>query len=138
MTGSCHDSTLLALMRQLAAWVQAHCENDELILLSSGFKPTKAPAPIGPLLAPNAPAVRYGPYTGTLKARVRKVNGAYAYNWRIALATAPTVYVQTAQTTGGRYLFTGLTPGQIYRVQVDALGSLGESDWSDVTSLMAV
>jgi hypothetical protein len=74
--------------------------------------------------------------TGELKARVSKVNGANAYNWRIALASAPTVYVQTVQTTGSRYTFEGFTPGETYLVQANALGALGESNWSSATSLM--
>ena len=65
-----------------------------------------------------------------------KVKGASAYNWRIALASAPNVYVQTVQTPGGRYLFEELTPGQVYLVQVNALGAMGESNWSDDSTLM--
>ena len=64
--------------------------------------------------------------------------GAFTYNWRIALATAPNVYVQTAQTTGGRIVVEDLTPGQIYNVQANAVGSAGTSDWSDVSKLMVV
>lgn len=129
---------LVSLMRQLAAWVQAHCQNDPTILLSSGFQMTKTPEPIGPLPAPDAPLLRHGMVSGTLKARVRKVKGASAYNWRIALATAPVVYVETAQTTASRYLFENLTPGQIYLVQTNALGSVGESNWSTTTNLMVI
>ena len=129
---------MLSLMRQLAAWVQAHCQNDRTILLSSGFVTTKAPEPIGQLAAPYSPIVRHGAISGTLKARVPKVKGAYAYNWRVALASSPNVYVETAQTTGGRYLFEGLTPGLVYIVQANALGALGESNWSSGTSLMVL
>jgi hypothetical protein len=96
------------------------------------------PEPIGPLPAPQAPIVRHGAISGTLNARVPKVNGANAYNWRIALASAPTVYVGTAQTTGGRYTFGDLTAGQVYLVQANALGSQGESNWSDTASLMVI
>lgn len=128
---------LLSLMRQLAAWVQAHCQNDRTILLSSGFELTKTPQPVGPLAAPVTPILIHGT-TGTIRARVGKVKGASAYNWRIALASSPTVYVETAQTTGGRYVFVDLTPGQVYLVQANALGSLGESDWSGTGSLMVI
>src|SRR6476659_4695555 len=72
---------LLVLMRQLAACVQSQCQNDLEILTSSGFLPTKTPAPIGPLAAPRAPGLRQGPIGGTLRAQTGKVNGAYAYNW---------------------------------------------------------
>lgn len=128
----------LVLMRQLAAYVQSQCQNDLAILSSSGFLPTKVPAPIGPLTAPGTPTLRQGPNSGTLKARTGKVKGAYAYNWRLALASAPTIYVQTVQTTAARYTFEGLTPGEVYNVQVDALGSVGESDWTPATSHMVI
>jgi hypothetical protein len=125
-------------MRQLAAYVQSHCQEDRTIILSSGFEPTKVPAPVGPVATPNAPIVRQGPTTGTLKARTGKVTGASAYNWRVALASDPTTYVQSKQTTGSRSSFSGLTAGQIYNVQVNALGSLGESDWSAAGNLMVI
>ncbi len=129
---------LLVAMRQLAAYVQSHCQNDLEILVSSGFLSTKTPAPIGPLPTPRVPILRQGPVTGTLSARTGKIDGAYAYNWRLALASAPTVYVQTAQTTAARHTFEGLTAGEIYIVQVDALGSVGESDWTAPTSRMVI
>jgi hypothetical protein len=52
--------------------------------------------------------------------------------------SAPTLYMQTAQTTGGRNTFEGLTPGQAYNVEANAVGSAGTSDWSDVDSLMVI
>jgi hypothetical protein len=76
--------------------------------------------------------------TGSLRAVISPVRGAYAYNWRVALASAPTVYVQTKQTTSGRATFQGLTPGQVYNVAANAVGSAGTSDWSDVGSLMVI
>lgn len=76
--------------------------------------------------------------TGSITARARKVNGAYTYNWRVALASAPTVYLRTAQTTGARATFEGLTAGQTYIVELNAIGTAGASDWSGAASIMAV
>jgi hypothetical protein len=129
---------LLVLMRQLAAYVQSHCQNDLEILVSSGFVATKTPSPLGPLPAPATPVVRQGPTSGTLGARTGKVNGAYAYNWRLALASDPETYLQTVQTTAARVTFEGLTPGQIYGVAVNALGSNGASDWTPSVRRMVV
>jgi hypothetical protein len=128
----------LSLLRELAAYVQGHCQSDRTILLSSGFDPVRAPQPIGALPPPGTPIVRQGVGSGQLRARVPKVNGATAYNWRIALGSAPTVYVQTVQTTGGRYEFVGLTPGETYLVQANALGALGASDWSSAQTMMVI
>lgn len=73
-----------------------------------------------------------------LKARTGKVNGAYAYNWRVALASAADTYVQIIQTTGANALFEGLTPGQLYNVEVNALGTYGETDWTPPTSRIVI
>ena len=124
------QADLLSLMRQLAAYVQNQSQSDISLLASTGFHATRVPVPIGPLLAPRKPNVQQGPTTGTLSARTGKVTGAYAYNWRLALASAPTVYVQTAQTTAARYTFEGLTAGEVYNVQANALGTAGASDWT--------
>lgn len=53
-------------------------------------------------------------------------------------ASAPTVYVQTAQTTAARTTFGDLTPGQLYNMEVNAVGAAGTSDWSDDGSMMVV
>ena len=130
---------LVSLLRQLGNYVSATANGDLETLISSGFPVQKTGrTPIGPLPAPDAPSVSQGPNTGTLRAVISPVNGGYAYNWRLALASAPTVYVQTAQTTGGRTLFEDLTPGQVYNIEVNAVGSAGVSDWSDVGSLMVI
>ena len=46
--------------------------------------------------------------------------------------------MKTAQTTGARAEFTGLTPGQTYVVFLNAVGTAGTSDWSDGGTLMVV
>ena len=129
---------LLSLMRQLAAYVQNQCQNDLSILISSGFDAVRVPAPIGPLPAPGTPTVLQGPVSGSIVARTGKVYGASAYNWRVALVSAPTVYVQTAQKTAARHTFEGLAIGEVYKVEVNALGAAGESDWTSGTSKMVI
>jgi len=130
---------LVSLMRQLANYVESKSDGDMAALLSSGFPAQKSSrTPIGPVGTPYAPILHQGATTGTLSARSRKVSGAYAYNWRLALASAPTVYVQTTQTTGARHAFEGLTAGQTYNVEMNALGSAGASDWSNPSSRMVI
>ena len=130
---------LVSLLRQLSNYVDSKSNEDMAVLLSSGFPAQKTPRqPVGPVATPYAPVLRQGPVTGLLKARTGKIAGANASNWRIALASAPLVYVQTAQTTGARHDFPGLTPGETYIVEVNALGAAGASDWSPSTSLMVI
>ena len=123
---------LVSLLRQLASYVGVTCGGDMAKLLSSGF-PTQKPnrTSIGVLPAPDAPVVTPGALSGQLDAITSPVFGAYTYNWRLALASAPNVFVQQMQTTAARNTFSNLTPGQTYRVQVNAVGSAGASDWSD-------
>src|SRR5207248_3813203 len=56
------------------------------------------------------------------------VNGAYIYNWRVALASAPTTYVKQQQTTAASNTFDSLTPGQLYNVELNAVGTAGTTD----------
>lgn len=123
-------------MRQLASYVSATANSNLEKLMRSGFPVHKTDrTPIGPLLAPEAPVVSQRPVPGTLAAASSPVYGASSYNWSQALATAPEADVQTAQTTGARVSFAGLTPGTIYAV---CLNAAGISDWSDSGSLMVV
>ena len=79
-----------------------------------------------------------GSVSGTITVAAPPVYGASSYNWSVALQTAPDVDVQKAQTTAARAEFSGLTPGQIYLVALNAVGSAGVSDWSDTGSLMVI
>ena len=130
---------LAALMRLLANYVGAVANGDLGILLLSGLpnqKPTREP--IGPLPKPQPPIALQGPNSGTLAAGTAPVYGAGSYNWRLALTSAPTVYVRTAQTTAARADFTGLTAPERYNVTVNAVGSPGTTDWSDDGTTMIV
>jgi hypothetical protein len=130
---------LVSLMRQLGSYVTVTAGGDMTKLLSSGFpyqKPTRST--IGALPAPYTPVLKLGPHTGELDASISPIYGAYTYNWRVALASSPTTYVRTVQTTGGRILFDGLTVGQVYNVEANAVGSAGPSDWSDAAGLMVI
>ena len=130
---------LVSLLRQLSYYVSATCLGDMAKLLSSGFPAQKnSRTPVGPLPAPVTPVLVQGAVSGTLDASTTPVAGAYTYNWRVALASAPAAYVQTPQTTAASAEFTGLTPGQVYNVEVNAVGSAGTSDWSNIAQLMVV
>jgi hypothetical protein len=132
-------AVLVALLRQLANYVQANCKGDMTILLSSGF-PIQKPqrSPIGVLPAPGNLTVTLGARSGELNASAAPIAGAAIYNWRVTAATAPTVVVQSAQTTAASNIFDNLTPGVVYNVEANAVGSAGPSDWSDPVPHMAM
>jgi hypothetical protein len=132
-------AALCALLRELASYVAVACKGDLADLLSSGFpiqKPNRTPA--GVLPAPATPVLTLGARTRELDATTERVPNGFVYNWRAALASAPTQYVKLMQTTAASTTFVGLTPGQIYLVGVNVVGSQGPSDWSDNAQLMVV
>lgn len=129
---------LVSLMRQLANYVQGACLDDMTKLLSSGFpvqKPDRSPASVP--ATPVAPKVTQG-LTGQAISTTKPVDFTYIYNWRVALASKPDDFVQHGQSTGGRTEFEGLTPGQKYVFQCNAVGTAGTSDWSNAGSRMVI
>jgi len=132
-------AALVALLRQLASYIHVACNDNMTILLSSGF-PIQQPqrSPIGVLPAPGGLIVSLGSRTGELTASATPITGAAIYNWRVTTAAQPSVVVQSAQTTAASNVFDGLTPGVVYNIEVNAVGSAGPSDWSDPVPQMVV
>ena len=132
-------AALVALLRELASYVHVACKGDLTVLLSSAF-PIQKPQrfPIGVLPAPTGLTVALGSRTGELNASALPVPGAAIYNWRVTTAAQPNVDVQTAQTTAASNVFDNLTPGVVYNIQANVVGSAGPSDWSDPVPQMAV
>ena len=138
-TKNAKRTALAALVRPLSNYVTDTAGGDLVKLISSGLPIQKPGAvPIGPLSPPATPIATQGPVSGSLSASSSPLYGAGSYNWRLALASAPTSYLQTAQTMGARHTFQGLTPGQIYNVELNAVGAAGASDWSDDGSVMVL
>lgn len=130
---------LVALVRQLASYVQMECAGDMTKLLSSGFpvqKPNRAPAQVP--ATPAVPTIAQGDVTGKAVATSGKVAGAYIYNWQVFLEDEPETVVQRAQTTGARATFPGLTVGKAYLFQLNAVGTAGTSDWSGLGSRVVI
>ena len=130
---------LQALLRELATYVQLNCKGDLTKLLSSGF-PTQKPSrtPVGVLPAPAYVVVTLGDRSGELRTKTEPLSGASIYNWRAKLAAAPNAPMIALQTTAASNTFSGLTPGQVYEVDVNVVGAAGPSDWSDPVTQMVV
>ena len=131
-------AALVALMRELDIYVHMACKGNLADLQTSGFptwKPTRMP--VGQLPAPAAPLLSLGVRSGQLAASTPPVPNGYTYNWRVSTGTPPVITVRV-QTTAASNLFENLTPGQIYLVDVNVVGSAGPSDYSDAAQLMVV
>ena len=132
-------AVLVALLRQLASYVQVTANGDLAVLLSSGFPTQKTQRqPIGVLPAPSNLTVTFGARSGELKAAAWPVPGAAIYNWQLSTAAAPSMVLQSVQTTAAHNTFGDLTPGVVYNIMVNVVGSAGPSDWSDPVPLIAV
>ena len=128
---------LVVLMKQLAAYVQGHCDEDLLALISSGFEAVRAPSPVGMLPAPTNPRLSLTDKSGELLFRCDRGKNALNYS----LQTAPTAtgpWTDEALSTSTRVLIGGLSPGETLWARACANGSAGASEWSVPTTAMAV
>ena len=128
---------LLALMRQLAAYVQASCNADLLALLGSGFDAVRAPSPVGILPPPQNPRLTYTDKSGELMLKFDRVNNAVNYSVQTApAATGP--WEDEGLSTATRVVIGGLTPGETLWARACANGSAGASEWTAPTTAMAI
>ena len=123
-------AALVALVRNLAGYVHVNCQGSLPILLSSGF-PIQKPErqSVGSIPSPKNPVLSLGTHSGELDAQVPPVRGAIVYNWKLMAADAPTVVLQTAQSSGASKTFACLTPGKVYVAEVNAFATAGPTDW---------
>jgi hypothetical protein len=124
---------LEALLNALALYVQANCQNNLAILLSSGFESRKSNAPLGVLEKPENFKIQNGPNSGGIRLSVDKLNGATSYLFEYAPApvngtTQWIVRAGTART----FILEGLTSGQQYAFRVAGVGAHPTLVYSDV------
>jgi hypothetical protein len=126
------------VVRPLASYVTITSAGDMAKLLSSGF-PIQQPIRqrIGPLPTPSAPVAKPGNMHGSIEASTNAINGAYIYSWRVATAAAPAVFVLEIMTTKASATLSDLVRGEIYNVQVSAVGAAGPTEWSDAANITA-
>ncbi len=134
---------LIALLRQLALYVEENHGNDLAVLLGSGFLASSTNRSQAALPAPTIKKIRPG-LSGQLLVSVGVIPNAKCYELRYALIGpdgTPGPWQQPpAPSTNTRALSaTGLTPGAEYKFQVRAIGgTTGASDWSDAVTKRAM
>ena len=139
-------AALIGLLRQLARYVEDHCNNDLATLLASGFQAVvgggHAPTPA---IIP-APTIRdiLNGNSGQLILRVTAIAIAHGYEVRyaaIGTGGTPGPWQDGGNHTNSRSMpVSGLTPGTTYAFQVRTVGagSGNYSDWSDAVSHMSM
>ena len=125
---------LIADLRLLASYVEVTGNNDDAILLSSGFSIYGGPFSPRPL--PEMPLnlrLSDGPLSGTVKARVNKVEFAVVYELRYTEDPfGPDArWNQLPASTSTTIIVNGLTPARTIWVQIRSVNSKGYSNWSD-------
>jgi hypothetical protein len=134
---------LNGLLRKIAHYVQANCNDDLQVVANCGFQAkTAAVRSTIPLEKAQIQSVDNG-HSTQLVVTARKVPHAKAYHVQLAAVGANNT-MGPFQPAGIFAKFrsmtlTGLTPGTSYAVQVRAWGgSLGFGDWSDAVSHMCM
>jgi hypothetical protein len=125
-------AALALLLREVAAYLVVACKGDLAVLISSGF-PHQKPhrQPIGDLPTPKNITISLGKRSGELIATMSPVRGASLYGWRVSTAESPGIVVITTQSTAASNTFKNLIPGVLYKIQANAVGTAGPSDWSN-------
>jgi hypothetical protein len=126
----------------LAVFVQNVSNDDPVIFAASGFtaKQTGKSAPQA-VAAPTFRSLDFGVISGQILVSVKKQAGAKSYFIRYAVMNGTTPGAWTtipAATIQKPITVSGLTPTTIYGFQVQALGALGYSDWSPITTIICV
>ena len=128
---------IMALMRQLAVYVQANCAADLLLLISSGFQAVRAPSPAGTLAAPQNPRLSLPSKTGELEFKFDRVKNAQNYSIQTASA-ASGPWEDEDISSASRVTIGGLTPGEVIWARAAANGAAGQSEWTTAISAMAI
>ena len=128
-------TALMETCRRLANAVEAKCNGDLSILLSSGFDARKEPTPAGRLQKPDNFQVTVTGLPGSVKVSVGKVEGATLYMFQYALGpVTDTTQWQTINSTTRNKIIDKLEPGKLYAFRVGAGGGDPEVVYSDVVT----
>lgn len=129
---------LEALLNNLSLYVQLNGQDDEVILLSSGFDLKKAGTPVGVLPKPASIKVSPGDNSGSVKVVVAKVEGAktYLFEYTLTPVTSDSVWTDVASTKTTA-IIDNLISGKQYAFRVAGVGADTTLVYSDfITSFI--
>jgi hypothetical protein len=123
---------LMLVLKQLGAYVNATANGDAVILAGSGFDLNKVPGKIGVLPAPQG--FKLYPLTGgVVKLRVKKVHGAYSYNFQYAQTENGVIGAwQNYPSQKTEVLIDGLQRLSDYAFRVAGIGAASTLTYSEV------
>ena len=128
--------TLVELLRTQAAYVQSIAQDDQALLLSSGYWNVSTERSRKPLPKPSILSIDNFASTQLL-AKATALDNARSYEARVRVGDQPWKNAGVFTKARG-ILLSDLIPGSMYDVQVRGVGgTTGYSDWSDPVSHMA-
>ncbi len=122
------------LLHQLGLYVETQSDGDPAVMLSSGFKISKTPSPVGPL--PKPEGFKVTPKgKGEVKLELDKIDGANIYQFEYKQTTVTEWTLNPS--TKSRILVTELESGKEYIFRVLPLGTSDIREYSDeITSFV--
>ncbi len=129
-------AALEGVTTQRGGYVEITAVN-EAGVISAGFDPRAAAAPIGALLAPQNVVATMGDLEGEVDVAWNRVRGAGSYVVECKLYNDPGAWQQAKISQRSRVTVTGLQSGKKYSFRVRAVGAAGEGPWSDDAVMMA-
>ena len=126
--------TLRRMLRKLAHYVEANCNDDMTTFLSSGFQAVTAARTRTQPVSESIRKIEPGPTSGQVLVALVAVPGAVSYELRwaqVASGGSPGEWTSQPIATVRRSPVTSLTPGATYAFQARALTPSGLTNWSD-------
>jgi hypothetical protein len=122
---------LLKLLNNLGLYVQLEGNDNEMALASSGFTLQKKPQPVGVLEKPKNFVV-IPLYTGSIKLKIKAINGAKSYQYEYRKKTENTW--QSIVNTKAYITIYQLESGVEYEFRVAGVGAVTTRVYSDIIS----
>lgn len=130
-------SELRHQVKRMGAYVSLVADDDESIILSSGFGVRRKAAPVGELERPSGLISRLTRTTGRVDLDWAVVPSAKMYNVYMCTSGDPFKWQLLSTTTKSRYNANDLVCGTYYWFAVTAIGTAGETSKSEPLRAMA-
>jgi len=129
--------TLDLLVARLASYVDNASGGDATKIESAGFAVRATPTPIGELPAPTDVQVLPSKHAGSAEVSWKNVYGARAYTIERAEEASTLDWKAIGNSTKREAALNSMVSGRKYWFRVAAIGTAGQSAWSDPVPLFA-
>jgi hypothetical protein len=128
-------AALVALLKELADYVQTTSGGDEALILSTGFDVNKKPSTVGELDKPENLTAKPGSNKGTIMLTCDVVDYAnfYEFEYRELTPAGNGIWIQKTSTKR-KLQIDGLISGKQYEFRVAGAGSYPTRVWSEIVT----